>query len=202
MELLSSCLIKMLSPCWLAGSHEAKDTGRTNNALFGCISFLFFLLCCIPLRNLLKSRDKKRRLLAQKQMENAELERMLDNYLTSDVSALGPCQMKWHLRSQMVMVMATIMILDQCWKSQRHKLMNALSCQSSPMKSTDEKWRGKSFSQGSHRFWKFWKKFWNFENLIPGPGKVWNLEFGFGKVLDILKSTVKRHALYSTCTTL
>ena len=31
------------------------------------------------------------------------------------------------------------------------------------------------------------EKFWNFENLIPGPGKVWNLEFGFGKVLDFLK---------------
>ena len=26
---------------------------------------------------------------------------------------------------------------------------------------------------------------------ISGPGKVWNLEFGFGKVLDFLKSTVK-----------
>ena len=49
-------------------------------------------------------------------------------------------------------------------------------------------------------FGKVLEKFWNFKNLIPGPGKVWYLEFGFGKVLDFLKSIVKRHALYSTCT--
>ena len=30
-------------------------------------------------------------------------------------------------------------------------------------------------------------KFWNFENLIPGPRKVWNLEFGFWKSFGLLE---------------
>ena len=36
-------------------------------------------------------------------------------------------------------------------------------------------------NQGLHRFLEILEKFWDFENLIPGPGKVWNLELGLEK---------------------